>query len=224
MGVASPGPAFSSMLTKFGLASSAGYFSVWGVTPALHSPLMSVTNAISGPLPHCVMSSISIPLSSTIASTYLYLVLQVRLKEPCHKSCRSNSGGRHGAGWRWPVTQQHRADAGSNGCGCCTSAAFTPACPVCRHHRVCTAELNSNSRLGTQDHVHVTCAVGGQYRGRVHHHAAHVGHVQTSRRPRGAHAGWTESLIHTSASCALCQCKFDGECNTQLICHMVPCS
>lgn len=29
MGVASPGPVFSSMLTKFGLASSAGYFSVW---------------------------------------------------------------------------------------------------------------------------------------------------------------------------------------------------
>jgi H+-translocating NAD(P) transhydrogenase len=49
MGVASPSAAFSSMLTKFGLASSAGYFSVWGVSPALHSPLMSVTNAISGP-------------------------------------------------------------------------------------------------------------------------------------------------------------------------------
>jgi NAD/NADP transhydrogenase alpha subunit len=52
MGVASPSAAFSSMLTKFGLASSAGYFSVWGVSPALHSPLMSVTNAISGPPAH----------------------------------------------------------------------------------------------------------------------------------------------------------------------------
>jgi NAD/NADP transhydrogenase alpha subunit len=39
---------FSSMLTKFGLASICGYQTVWGVTPALHSPLMSVTNAISG--------------------------------------------------------------------------------------------------------------------------------------------------------------------------------
>lgn len=48
LGAASPGPVFSGMLTKFGLASSAGYFSVWGVSPALHSPLMSVTNAISG--------------------------------------------------------------------------------------------------------------------------------------------------------------------------------
>jgi NAD(P) transhydrogenase len=36
------------MLTKFGLASICGYQTVWGVTPALHSPLMSVTNAISG--------------------------------------------------------------------------------------------------------------------------------------------------------------------------------
>jgi NAD/NADP transhydrogenase alpha subunit len=36
------------MLTKFGLASICGYQTVWGVTHALHSPLMSVTNAISG--------------------------------------------------------------------------------------------------------------------------------------------------------------------------------
>ncbi len=36
------------MFTKFGLASICGYQTVWGVTPALHSPLMSVTNAVSG--------------------------------------------------------------------------------------------------------------------------------------------------------------------------------
>ena len=36
------------MFMKFGLASICGYQTVWGVTPALHSPLMSVTNAISG--------------------------------------------------------------------------------------------------------------------------------------------------------------------------------
>jgi len=48
LGVASPGAVFSSMVTKFGLASVCGYQTVWGVTPALHSPLMSVTNAISG--------------------------------------------------------------------------------------------------------------------------------------------------------------------------------
>lgn len=48
LGVASPGAVFSSMVTKFGLASVCGYQTVWGVSPALHSPLMSVTNAISG--------------------------------------------------------------------------------------------------------------------------------------------------------------------------------
>ncbi|GIL91985.1 hypothetical protein Vretimale_18536 [Volvox reticuliferus] len=48
VGAASPNAAFSSMLTKFGLASICGYQTVWGVVPALHSPLMSVTNAVSG--------------------------------------------------------------------------------------------------------------------------------------------------------------------------------
>eukprot|EP01053_Blabericola_migrator_P011937 Blabericola_migrator_1__11936@NODE_72_length_15243_cov_214_481220_g65_i0_p1_GENE_NODE_72_length_15243_cov_214_481220_g65_i0NODE_72_length_15243_cov_214_481220_g65_i0_p1_ORF_typecomplete_len1044_score197_37PNTB/PF02233_16/9PNTB/PF02233_16/2_2e186AlaDh_PNT_C/PF01262_21/1_1e66AlaDh_PNT_N/PF05222_15/8_3e36AlaDh_PNT_N/PF05222_15/6_2PNTB_4TM/PF12769_7/2_5e33PNTB_4TM/PF12769_7/2_8e03PNTB_4TM/PF12769_7/1_5e03PNTB_4TM/PF12769_7/4_1e03PNTB_4TM/PF12769_7/1_3e03AdoHcyase_NAD/PF00670_21/0_0016AdoHcyase_NAD/P len=37
-----------SMLTVFALAGTAGYQAVWGVTPSLHTPLMSVTNAISG--------------------------------------------------------------------------------------------------------------------------------------------------------------------------------
>ena len=32
----------------FVLAIFVGYFVVWSVTPALHTPLMSVTNAISG--------------------------------------------------------------------------------------------------------------------------------------------------------------------------------
>ncbi|RZB41000.1 NAD(P) transhydrogenase, mitochondrial [Asbolus verrucosus] len=48
LGVLSPNPAFTSMLTTFGLSGIVGYHTVWGVTPALHSPLMSVTNAISG--------------------------------------------------------------------------------------------------------------------------------------------------------------------------------
>ncbi len=34
--------------TIFALASFVGYFVVWKVTPALHTPLMAVTNAISG--------------------------------------------------------------------------------------------------------------------------------------------------------------------------------
>jgi NAD/NADP transhydrogenase alpha subunit len=32
----------------FLLALIAGYLNVWGVTPALHTPLMSITNVISG--------------------------------------------------------------------------------------------------------------------------------------------------------------------------------
>jgi NAD(P) transhydrogenase subunit alpha len=38
---------FLSLLTVFALAVFVGYYVVWSVTPALHSPLMSVTNAIS---------------------------------------------------------------------------------------------------------------------------------------------------------------------------------
>ncbi|NRB10742.1 MAG: NAD(P) transhydrogenase subunit alpha [Rickettsiaceae bacterium] len=35
-------------ITIFTLACFVGYYVVWKVTPALHTPLMSVTNAISG--------------------------------------------------------------------------------------------------------------------------------------------------------------------------------
>jgi NAD(P) transhydrogenase subunit alpha len=38
---------FVSHLTIFALACFVGYYVVWRVTPALHSPLMSVTNAVS---------------------------------------------------------------------------------------------------------------------------------------------------------------------------------
>ena len=41
-------PDFVSQLTVFVLACFVGYQVVWKVTPALHTPLMSVTNAISG--------------------------------------------------------------------------------------------------------------------------------------------------------------------------------
>ena len=41
------GPSLVYELTVFVLAVFVGYHVVWRVTPALHSPLMSVTNAIS---------------------------------------------------------------------------------------------------------------------------------------------------------------------------------
>lgn len=37
-----------TLLTILTLSCFIGYFVVWGVSPALHSPLMSVSNAISG--------------------------------------------------------------------------------------------------------------------------------------------------------------------------------
>ena len=40
-------PFFVVGLTVFVLACFVGYYVVWRVTPALHSPLMAVTNAIS---------------------------------------------------------------------------------------------------------------------------------------------------------------------------------
>merc|ERR1719449_96979 len=48
LGTSSPGPAFTNMSTTFALGCIVGYHTVWSVVPALHSPLMSVTNAISG--------------------------------------------------------------------------------------------------------------------------------------------------------------------------------
>src|SRR6266566_3162420 len=44
---ATVGTPFVFELTVFALAVFVGYHVVWRVTPALHSPLMSVTNAIS---------------------------------------------------------------------------------------------------------------------------------------------------------------------------------
>jgi NAD(P) transhydrogenase subunit alpha len=47
LGLVAP-PGFLSHLTVFALACLVGWQVIWNVTPALHTPLMSVTNAISG--------------------------------------------------------------------------------------------------------------------------------------------------------------------------------
>ena len=46
IGLAAP-VSFMQHFTVFALACFVGYYVVWRVTPALHSPLMSVTNAVS---------------------------------------------------------------------------------------------------------------------------------------------------------------------------------
>jgi H+-translocating NAD(P) transhydrogenase len=48
LGVASSSPATSAMVSKLGLAGICGYQTVNNVAPALHSPLMSATNFLSG--------------------------------------------------------------------------------------------------------------------------------------------------------------------------------
>uniref|UniRef100_A0A7S3FKH4 NAD(P) transhydrogenase, mitochondrial n=2 Tax=Haptolina ericina TaxID=156174 RepID=A0A7S3FKH4_9EUKA len=48
LGMLAPNAAFSGMFSTFALSGVIGYQVVWGVVPALHSPLMAVTNAISG--------------------------------------------------------------------------------------------------------------------------------------------------------------------------------
>jgi NAD(P) transhydrogenase subunit alpha len=45
--VGAPHDFFITGLTVFVLACFVGYYVVWRVTPALHSPLMAVTNAVS---------------------------------------------------------------------------------------------------------------------------------------------------------------------------------
>ena len=47
-GLTTDSPSAVNLMATFALAGLAGYQVVWGVAPALHSPLMAVTNAISG--------------------------------------------------------------------------------------------------------------------------------------------------------------------------------
>ena len=57
---------FLTHLTVFVLACVIGYQVVWSVTPALHTPLMSVTNAISGIIVVGGMLQVSGPVSAPI--------------------------------------------------------------------------------------------------------------------------------------------------------------
>ena len=53
-------------IAVFVLAAFVGYYVVWSVTPALHTPLMSVTNAISGVV---VVGAIIAAAASALHST-----------------------------------------------------------------------------------------------------------------------------------------------------------
>ena len=53
---------FVFQLSVFVLAVFVGYYVVWSVTPALHTPLMSVTNAISSVIVVGALLAVGVPL------------------------------------------------------------------------------------------------------------------------------------------------------------------
>ena len=55
---------FVFRLSIFVLAIFVGYYVVWSVTPALHTPLMSVTNAISSVIVVGALLAVGVPLVS----------------------------------------------------------------------------------------------------------------------------------------------------------------
>ena len=66
---------FISILSIFILACFVGYYVVWSVTPALHTPLMAVTNAISSVIIVGALIAAATPGSAT--SKWLGLIAVV---------------------------------------------------------------------------------------------------------------------------------------------------
>ena len=67
-------------LTVFVLAVFVGYHVIWNVTPALHTPLMSVTNAISGIILVGALLQIGQPsLAITIVATVGVLLATINV-------------------------------------------------------------------------------------------------------------------------------------------------
>jgi H+-translocating NAD(P) transhydrogenase subunit alpha len=69
---------FISLFGIFVLAVFVGYYVVWNVTPALHTPLMSVTNAISSVIVVGALLAVgagAVASGSTIAMIFGFLAL-----------------------------------------------------------------------------------------------------------------------------------------------------
>ena len=65
-------------LMVFAMAIFVGYYVVWSVTPALHTPLMSVTNAISSVIVVGALLAVGVPLvtgGSYLAKLFGFLAL-----------------------------------------------------------------------------------------------------------------------------------------------------
>ena len=65
---------FVFQLAIFALAIFVGYYVVWSVTPALHTPLMAVTNAISSVIVVGALLSVGLSLSGT-ATVFGFIAL-----------------------------------------------------------------------------------------------------------------------------------------------------
>jgi len=74
IGISAP-PAFLAHFTVFVLACFIGYMVIWNVTPALHTPLMSVTNAISSIIAIGALIQISSPGALLTGLAALAIVL-----------------------------------------------------------------------------------------------------------------------------------------------------
>jgi NAD(P) transhydrogenase subunit alpha len=68
---------FVFRLSIFVLAIFVGYFVVWSVTPALHTPLMSVTNAISSVIVvgALIAVSVAVPSSFVMSTSWVSKIL-----------------------------------------------------------------------------------------------------------------------------------------------------
>ena len=60
---------FMSQFSIFVLAVFVGYYVVWSVTPALHTPLMSVTNAVSSVIVVGALLAVAVEAGDAVASS-----------------------------------------------------------------------------------------------------------------------------------------------------------
>ncbi len=67
-------PAFIGHFTVFVLACFVGYMVIWNVTPALHTPLMSVTNAISSIIAIGALVQVAPPLDGSLQRPAAWII------------------------------------------------------------------------------------------------------------------------------------------------------
>jgi NAD(P) transhydrogenase subunit alpha len=66
--------AFLAHFTVFVLACFIGYMVIWNVTPALHTPLMSVTNAISSIIAIGALVQVAPPIEAATERPELWII------------------------------------------------------------------------------------------------------------------------------------------------------